>query len=386
MIDKVDVRIYEFASYGPALTLFIDKKNECPMHPFRSSKYYEYSANLTDFGIDAIVHLNCRFGRHRHKVEIVHAGRKSLEEMVDIIQALFDVDPWSVELMRVDFAADIEDVPVSWFRDNAYFSRKRYSSRIEKSHEQELCFVVMSTATAETIYAGKRPVLIRIYNKLGEWRVKFRKLECDYERFNSRMRGMELTQEQEEYGVRIPPTWKQFCAWQGYEYREGATLTRIESQIGGTKRLPEGLKTFGDLRNASEILPFKGIRIVPKPVLSVDAPPDGMSVRNWLAGLGFEALQQAHGSLQAARSIVTKFGQGNGSRILESLSECSRSSRPPVTREEIQRIYQESTLKQTAPRAHNTVHVSYTYDEFEPITHRYNQGQVQEMMIEDARV
>lgn len=369
MIDKVDVRISEFALPGPALAEPMSRLKKYPIPPFRSDRYYEYRADLRkDFDIDAVVHLNCRFGRHTHKVEIIEAGKKTLEEMAEIISSLFDVDPWSLELMRVDFAADIEDVPVCWFRDNASFSRKRFSSQIEKSNEREVQFVAMNNATAETIYAGKRPVLIRIYNKLGEWRVKFRRLECESNRFNRRMNGMELTPEQAYYGMRIPPTWEEFCARQGYEYSAGAILTRIESQIGGTRGLPFGLKRFGDLRYAHELHPFKAMRIIsPQPVLSVDAPPEGVSVRNWLASLGLERVQQAHGSFQAARSIVIKFGQGNGARILESLSECSRPSRPPVDMSDIQRVFRESTLKQIKVSGQRARFVPCTNDEFQPV-------------------
>jgi hypothetical protein len=386
VIDKVEVRVSDFALPGPALAEPMSRLKEYPIPPFQSAKHYKYSADLRkDFNIDAVVHLNCRHGRHTHKVEILSTGKKTLEEMAVIIRQLFDVDPWSLELMRVDLAADIEDVPVSWFLDNAYVSRKRFSSRIEKSRETELQFISMGTATAETFYAGKRPVLIRIYNKLGEWRAQFRKLECDCQRFNARMESMELTPEQKHYGMRVPPTWEQFCAWQGYEYREGAILTRIESQIGGTRRLPYGLRTFGDLRYSSDLEPFKALRIIaPKPVLNVDAPPEGVSVRNWLAVLGFEALQQSHGSLQIARSIVIKHGQGNGSRILDSLSGFSRLPRPPLTLEEIQRCFRETTLKQTVPRRQNRVSVPNAFYEFEPAAHRYDQEQEQEMMIGDG--
>lgn len=184
------------------------------------------------------------------------------------------------------------------------------------------------------------------------------------------MEGMDLSPEDRYYGTRISPSWEEFCAGKGYSYNEGDILTRVESQIGGTKRLPCGLKTFGDLRYADEIEPFEALRIVaPKPVLNVDAPPDGVSVRNWLAALGWEALQEAHGSFQAARSIVVKHGQGNDARILESLARSAPSSRPPVTIEEIQHVFRASTQKQTVLTPRHTMHVPYTYDEFRPITH-----------------
>jgi len=63
--------------------------------------------------------------------------------MADILVQLFQVDPWSLSLMRVDLAVDVEGVPVPWFRDHAYVNRKQFSSRIEKSHDSEVEFVGM---------------------------------------------------------------------------------------------------------------------------------------------------------------------------------------------------------------------------------------------------
>ena len=61
--------------------------------------------------------------------------------------------------MRLDTAADIHGVPVCWFRDNARFSHKRFASCIEKGAVQEVEFIGMGTADAQTLYVGRRPKL-----------------------------------------------------------------------------------------------------------------------------------------------------------------------------------------------------------------------------------
>jgi hypothetical protein len=250
--------------------------------------------------------------------------------------------------MRVDFAADVEGVPDPWFKDHAFVNRKQFSSRIEKSNESELQFVGMGNAVAQTLYAGKRPNLIRIYNKLAEWLTQLKKRERNCKRFNAGMAGMEMSLDQMHYGARIPPTFMEFCMAEGYEYREGNILTRIERQIGGS-RFPKELTTFNDLRFAHELNPFSDLRLVSsEPIRQLESPPDGVSMRNWLAALGLELLREQAGSVQIADSIVRKHGKGNGGRVLESLADCLPKRREPLTMEEVQESFRGSTLFQTS--------------------------------------
>src|SRR4051812_46126417 len=87
--------------------------------PFRPSRFYRFVGDLRrDYSLDAILHLEYKFGECTHKIEIIDAGKKTLREMEDVIAAVFEVDPSTLGLMRVDFAADIEGIPVSWFQDN----------------------------------------------------------------------------------------------------------------------------------------------------------------------------------------------------------------------------------------------------------------------------
>ncbi len=368
MIDKVDVRIPEFASPGPALAEAFEGLRKHPVPPFRPSRHYQYVCDLRDdFDVDAVVHLFLRHGRPTHKVEIIDAGDRTVEDMADIIAKLFVVDPLALGLMRVDLAADLDGVPVPWFKDHAYVSRKQFSSRIEKSFEQELEFVGMGTAQAQTLYAGKRPSLMRIYDKLAEWRMQLRKLEKEYRRFNALMEGMDMTAEQRYYGVLIPPTFTEYCRARGYDYQTGNILTRIESQIGGN-RLPPELATFNDLRYAHELTPFDGLQIVGSDRAHlIDSPPEEVPVRNWLAALGFEALKEHLGSAQFARSFVLKHGKGNGKRILQSLAECCPVRPRTLTTEEIQESFKQSTLLQTSHLDRQGVHLSPTYEHSEQI-------------------
>jgi len=181
VIDKLDLRIPEFAPPGSVLASPVEELKRHPVPFFRTSKHYQYVCDLREqFDIDAVVHLYLRHGRPNHKIEIIDAGEKTLAEIAGIVTQLFVVDPWTLEVMRTDLAADIEGVSVPWFKDHSYVDRKQFSSRIEKSYGKELQFIVMGSAVAQTIYAGKRPCLIRIYDKLAEWRGRMAKEQGDF--------------------------------------------------------------------------------------------------------------------------------------------------------------------------------------------------------------
>lgn len=227
-------------------------------------------------------------------------------------------------------------------------NRKQFSSRIEKSYEMELQFVAMAKATAETIYAGKRPNLVRIYDKLAEWNVQVRKLQRAVKRFNAQMDKMGLSDEQRYYGLRVAPTLEQFCSAHGHRFTEGDVLTRIERQAGGD-RIPDVLRTFGDLYSASEFRPFDALRLpAASTIVSLDVPPKGAPVRDWLAAVGLRTLIEHTGSAQAAHSIIFKYANGNGRRIMEALDRCTPNVRPAVTIDEIHESFRKSTLQQTS--------------------------------------
>src|SRR5665213_219444 len=216
MIDTAHVRVPNMAPSATGMSNALEQLRHGSLAGFTPSRFYEGVGSLKEhFGIEAILHFGFRHGRKAHKIEIREAGKKSVQEMADIVTSIFNVDPWSLSLLRVDLTADVEGVPVPWFREHAFVSRKQFSSRIAKSFEQEVQFVGMGTAQAQTLYAGKRPNLIRIYDKLAEWRLQLRKLEREARRSNALMEAMELTAEQKYYRALAPPEFKEFCRARG---------------------------------------------------------------------------------------------------------------------------------------------------------------------------
>jgi hypothetical protein len=246
-------------------------------------------------------------------------------------------------------------------RDHAYVNRKQFSSRIEKSFEQEVQIVAMGRATAQTLYAGKRPHLIRIYDKLAEWRMHWLRIASEFNRHNAVMEDFEMTEEQRYFGRLIPPTFEEYCRARGYEFKPGNVLTRIERQIGG--RIPPEFATLGDLRHAHETIPFDGLRIVSGARdNSFFPPPEGVPIRNYLAAVGYECLKERIGSEQLARQFVSRHANGNAKRILDSLAQSLPPYRPAITLEDIHRTFKASTLSQTSKSKLSAIHLSPTYE------------------------
>jgi hypothetical protein len=346
LIDKLDSRVPSMTPFTPRFEKVIFQLRCGSIPPFRPSKFYRFVGDLRkDFDLDAILHLEYKFGEGTHKIEIIDAGKKTLREMEEIISSVFVVDPSTLEFMRVDFAADVEGIPVSWFQDNTTFQYKRFSSRIEKAMETELEFIGMNSAQAQSLYAGRKPNCIRIYNKIAELQRQWRKIVNNYHRFNRGMAEFDMTDEQRYYGQRIPPTFEQFCRIEGFEYSEGLILTRIERQIGGD-RFPPELSTIGDLRRVPDFNPFSGLRLISTNGVSELPPPTEVGIRDWLAAKGLQELKKEMGGAQPAFAFVRKHGRGNGSRILDSLVPHLPKAERYLTSESLFQTYRDTTRKQ----------------------------------------
>jgi len=249
--------------------------------------------------------------------------------------------------MRVDLAADIHDVPVSWFQENARFQYKRFSSRIEKARETELEFIGMNSAQAQSLYAGRKPNCIRIYDKISELQKQWRKIAKDYERFNRGMTDFEMTDEQRYYGQRIPHSFEKLCRNEGFEYSEGMVLTRVERQIGGD-RFPPELRTIADLRRAPEFNPFAGLQLISANPVAKMPPASEIGIRDWLAAKRLHHLISELGGAQPAVSFVRKHANGNGRRVLDALLPYLPTELRNVTSESIYGEYRNSVLRQLA--------------------------------------
>ncbi len=97
---------------------------------------------------------------------------------------------------------------------------------------------MVSEGEIETIYAGSRPNLYRIYDKVKEYRCQFQVM------LRRASKDADLPEFEKEFGV-----------------KETDVVTRFERQCGATG-IPRGLATFGSLHQLIDYNPFDAIQIV----------------------------------------------------------------------------------------------------------------------------
>src|SRR6266446_1471864 len=144
--------------------------------------------------------------------------------MKEDVEQVFQVDAEKLSIMRLDLAVDVPGISVSWFAEHTRVRHKRWLARLGVIDTSE-----MGNREIQTLYYGKRPNVIRIYNKVEEYRAQ-------YQRILRRVPP----------GV-TPPTFADL--FRVFEF--GHILTRVERQMGGG-RIPAAVATVGDLRNCAD--------------------------------------------------------------------------------------------------------------------------------------
>ena len=323
MLDKLELRIPAGTPFAKDFEIGSELLRGAAFG-FSPTRFYTLSGDLRGYGHDALLHLGHRFGNHNHKLEFVSSGTKTFSELLEGIKKIWDVDPLTLTLMRADLAVDIPHIPVPWFREHARFKHKQFASQLDKANdENEAQFVTMGSAISQTLYAGKRPNLIRIYNKREEWLKQWRREVCNVKRFNRRLKGFDFSPEQIEEFTQTPPTFEEFCRAKDIALPPGQVLTRVERQIGGD-RVPPQLDTVAKLRELQYYKPFENVEFLASPYFACPGPPGSEtgrneSIRDHLAGIGFQQICKQRGSVQAGVAYVTKHGKGNGKRVLDSI-------------------------------------------------------------------
>ncbi|HEY7336486.1 MAG TPA: hypothetical protein VH639_16455 [Bryobacteraceae bacterium] len=233
MIDKVEVRIPARSPYTREFAALRRDVLGTKRDPFRPSTHYQSSGDLREFGYPTILHSVCRHGTGgNHKVELVDSGLMTLARMHHEIERIFDVDAARLNIMRLDLAADVRGVPVSWFSGHVRARWKRWVADFS-----DVEYTRMGKGEIQTVYFGKRPNCYRIYDKIAEWRSQYIRLKR-----------------------RADAGYPSFEDVFGYP-EMGQTLTRVERQIGGS-RVPEQVDTFGKLRYLPDFNPFVRLEFI----------------------------------------------------------------------------------------------------------------------------
>jgi hypothetical protein len=310
-IDSLELRIPK----GHEHKFKMDFTNGRSLLKGRGSKYYEFVVKPTDLGLRAALHLKHRYNGN-HKLQILNVGTMCWAEILQLVCQLY-TDPHQLEIMRLDLAVDVPDYPVGWFRTHTRVFRKRTSGELgEYCRKSDRC---------ETLYFGRRPNLVRIYDKLAQLGIKY----ADLRRSNDRI-GVLTNGFDQIYG--FP--------------QSGHVLTRVERQFGGG-RIPDRIRTLEKLRlNTPEFDPYSQLEF--EYLELCDQYIDDLAGEDFLQAHGFMHLVTCHGRQEALR-IINKKTFRNGTRMLDRLQRIKALVSDPQS-PDLRGIFKDAIVKQLSDR------------------------------------
>ncbi len=284
----------------------------------RPSRDYAGVGDLRPFGIDALLHYRCKHGSHgNHKLEMLDTGSKPYSALVAQIEGVVDHPVDDLGIMRVDLCADLPGVTVPWFQPRLRVKFKRTSREI-----RPLKVDIIGKVGVETISAGQRPNMLRIYNKVEERKMQFRKMQ------RKASKDADPLDFETEFG-----------------FGPDAVLTRVERQFGGC-RIPSEIATFGHLAHAADFNPFDILEITGESSARLPTVEECESVTDYLAGLQLHSKVMTEGLQSTIRWLNAKSG-GNGARLRKRLERfLPGSNADSITVQHIFETYQRSVRQQ----------------------------------------
>lgn len=153
MIDFLELCIPADAPYG---RLFALPGVKPPTRP--SSGNYELVQDLTALSTVRI-YWNNRFN-HANKLRFAGVAKLDAHAILDTIRNVFDVEPLDLKVMRADFAIDL-GIGMEWFTEHLTVERKRRKEGLGHG-------TPFSRWEGTTLYFGKAPSVIRVYDKIAE--------------------------------------------------------------------------------------------------------------------------------------------------------------------------------------------------------------------------
>jgi len=284
---------------------------------------YEWATDFRPIGIDARLNysLKRKEGQSHngeHKLELIDTGVKSFSQLSALVEQVVEGPIDDLELMRIDLCADICEVPVAWFLNRIRVKYKRIAYEMGNLKYQRI-----GKAGIQTISAGRRPNIVRIYDKIAEYKEQLnrrnRKRSCDSDALTLKS----------EFGV-----------------SDSATITRVERQFGGG-RLPDGVGCFGKLARLPDYDPFTNIEIVNGSAAYLPTIKE-CGFDTWVTGTRLRELQDEMG-VQQFRRWLNANSAGNGTRCRKTYSQFLEPRFDTrLTSETLFEVYRESVTKQLA--------------------------------------
>jgi hypothetical protein len=323
VIDKVEVRLRARTQFSKDFAgLYRDIHHDPKAILFRSSPYYASVRDLRQFGYQAVLHMSCLRGKEgNHKLALVDTGTMKYGQMAREVERIFDVDARRLSVMRVDFAADVRGVPVSWFAGHVRARWKRFVCDIGKTESFENEYTRMGGQQVETFYLGKRPNCFRIYDKIAEYKHQYAHLTW---------RALDAAE--------LPA----FEAVYGYP-ETGLTLTRVERQIGGS-RVPTQIDTFGKLKRSAEFNPFDKLDFLASGKSEPSVHEYGLS--RYAVGMWLRSAIEELG-IHRVRSFVNAHSGGHASRFFSQYRDFLPAE-AGIDGHRLFLVYRESVSKQLA--------------------------------------
>lgn len=324
MIDKLDVRLSRLTQFRPGPREFMAESRffENSARTMGSGRY-EWVSDLRPIGIDARLNYSLKRDEGEphegeHKLELLDTGLKPYSELVAQVEEVIEGPIDDLELMRIDLCADIHEVPVDWFLNRLRVKFKRVSYEVGQLKYQRI-----GRLGIETITAGRRPNIVRVYDKIAEYKVQLKRL--------NRKRSYdsdELTLK-DKFGV-----------------SQSATITRIERQFGGG-RIPKEIDCFGKLAHLPDYDPFTNVEIINGSAAHVPTIKE-CGFDAWITGTFLRERKDEMGAQQFQRWLNAN-SKGNGARYRKKYAEFLEPRMDTrVTSETLFQTYRESVTKQLA--------------------------------------
>jgi hypothetical protein len=381
MIDKIEAMIERGTDFRGELNKL---RRASPWDPFssfiRPSKFYKAVADLRPFGLEAMLHIDQkRYGTH--KVELFETGKKGMAEIQSTLEQIVECDPGHCRLGRIDLAADVRDVGLSWFREHAYVQYKQFiCAHAKEVVEAEL--TEMGKKVYQTLYFGKRPSCVRIYDKVAERTAHFelwKKREirrakkvwlvaCENRPRDSydvpplllpefptlqEWLAAELPEMKQDLPIKLQPDLLPGSSPPEQPLLQFPVVTRVENQFGG--RVPEDLQTLGAMRkNVLEFNPFARMKlvrgtVVPPGCFDRDAQGEyRFRVKDWMA---YMFVHQNWKTLSAAQMWSILNRDRNGKLYLRQMAEflpVEDDGSPGISEPELYECYRSSISRQLA--------------------------------------
>lgn len=369
MIDKVEVISERGKGFGEK---FRPIERELRANPrfgsFRPSKHYLAVGDLRPYGFDAIMHVEQRrYGTS--KLELLDTGHKSLDQMCSTVGDLLDGDPLEHRVSRIDLCADVPGIPVAWFRDHVRVKRKQWIA--EFSQQEVIEHQRMGKRKIQTLYWGKRPCCLRVYDKIAERQIAYarwcRKLiRTEKETWGQAQAVMkpedreplvlpELPSFQEWLSVELPvtqrkPPQSELPGLEQPEQLAFPVVTRVENQMGGS--VPGALESLHLVKtNAKDFDPFAGLDLLVGRSCTPDLYAKDAGGKWIYTPLQYFAgmYLREHWSDQGAQVIWNDLNRDRNAGVYrELLRDFIPDFGPGVTPDELREIYRETVTHQLA--------------------------------------